>query len=74
MHYVGWGQWGGMGTRPSTKKIVVPVNWSKAKPRRDFNMKHVIINEERDKKAAKHFVRRISKTWHLYNEHYDCML
>ena len=58
----GWGHWGGKGTRPSKKRIVIPVDPSKVKPRKDTGMKYVIINEERDKKAAKHLVRETHST------------
>ncbi|XP_039106725.1 U3 small nucleolar RNA-associated protein 14 homolog A isoform X1 [Hyaena hyaena] len=54
----GWGEWGGMGLKPSTKKkrrflIKTP----EGPPRKDKNLPNVIINEKRNVHAAAHQVR-----------------
>ncbi|XP_027978529.1 U3 small nucleolar RNA-associated protein 14 homolog A [Eumetopias jubatus] len=54
----GWGEWGGMGLKPSAKKrrrflIKTP----EGPPRKDKNLPHVIINEKRNVHAAAHQVR-----------------
>ena len=51
----GWGCWAGEGVKTSTKPKVI----KKARPqppRRDAHLKHVIISEARDRKAARHQV------------------
>lgn len=51
----GWGTWAGEGVKASKKPKVI----KKARPqppRRDAHLKHVIISEARDRKAAKHQV------------------
>ena len=51
----GWGCWAGEGVKTSTKPKVI----KKARPqppRRDSHLKHVIISEARDRKAARHQV------------------
>ncbi|XP_069319074.1 U3 small nucleolar RNA-associated protein 14 homolog A isoform X2 [Eulemur rufifrons] len=54
----GWGEWGGVGLRPSAKKrrrflIKAP----EGPPRKDKNLPNVIINEKRNIHAAAHQVR-----------------
>ncbi|XP_012508918.1 PREDICTED: U3 small nucleolar RNA-associated protein 14 homolog A isoform X2 [Propithecus coquereli] len=54
----GWGEWGGMGLKPSAKKrrrflIKAP----EGPPRKDKNLPNVIINEKRNIHAAAHQVR-----------------
>ncbi|XP_021566718.1 U3 small nucleolar RNA-associated protein 14 homolog A isoform X2 [Carlito syrichta] len=54
----GWGEWGGMGLKPSTKKrrrflIKAP----EGPPRKDKNLPNVIINEKRNIHAAAHQVQ-----------------
>lgn len=54
----GWGEWGGIGLKPSAKKrrrflIKAP----KGPPRKDKNLPNVIINEKRNIHAAAHQVR-----------------
>lgn len=52
----GWGSWGGLGTKPPKKKVVESKPPPPQRPRKDKGLSHVIISEERDKKAAKHQV------------------
>ncbi|XP_047391930.1 U3 small nucleolar RNA-associated protein 14 homolog A isoform X1 [Sciurus carolinensis] len=54
----GWGEWGGLGLKPSAKKrrrflIKAP----EGPPRKDKNLPNVIINEKRNIHAAAHQVR-----------------
>ncbi|XP_036915200.1 U3 small nucleolar RNA-associated protein 14 homolog A [Sturnira hondurensis] len=54
----GWGEWGGVGLKPSAKKrkrflIKAP----EGPPRKDKNLPNVIINEKRNIQAAAHQVR-----------------
>ncbi|XP_066214714.1 EF-hand calcium-binding domain-containing protein 6 isoform X1 [Saccopteryx leptura] len=54
----GWGEWGGMGLKPNTKKrhrflIKAP----EAPPRKDRNLPNVILSEKRNIHAAAHQVR-----------------
>ncbi|KAM7045339.1 U3 small nucleolar RNA-associated protein 14 homolog A [Molossus nigricans] len=54
----GWGEWGGVGLKPSARKrhrflIKVP----EGSPRKDKNLPNVIINEKRNIHAAAHQVR-----------------
>uniref|UniRef100_A0AC11AXE7 Uncharacterized protein n=1 Tax=Ovis aries TaxID=9940 RepID=A0AC11AXE7_SHEEP len=54
----GWGEWGGMGLKPSAKKrrrflIKAP----EGPPRKDRNLPNVIINEKRNPHAAAHQVQ-----------------
>lgn len=58
--HVGWGHWGGLGTKRSTKKRVI--KYEPGKVRKDSEMKFVIINDQRDKKLAKHLVSDYSFT------------
>ena len=54
----GWGEWAGEGVKASKKPKLI----KKAKPqppRRDAHLKHVIISEARDRKAAKHQVQSV---------------
>ncbi|XP_057574940.1 U3 small nucleolar RNA-associated protein 14 homolog A isoform X2 [Hippopotamus amphibius kiboko] len=56
----GWGEWGGVGLKPSTKKkhrflIKAP----EGPPRKDKNLPNVIINEKRNIHAAAHQVRML---------------
>ena len=55
---LGWGVWGGEGVKPLRKarKIVKKIP---EKPRRDANIKNVIISENTDRKIDKHLVRII---------------
>lgn len=48
--------WGGEGVKPPKKKIRVIKPTEPVKQRRDAQLEHVIINEERNKKSAKHQV------------------
>ena len=52
----GWGVWGGEGVKPPKKRSRVIKPAEPEKQRKDAGLKHVIISEERDKKAAKHQV------------------
>ena len=55
----GWGEWAGAGVKPSVrkkKKFVTPA--VPAPPRKDRDLAHVIINEERNKRFAKHQVNK----------------
>ena len=49
----GWGSWGGNGLKPKKNVVVQRVVADKidARKRRDANLKHVIINEKRQKKV-----------------------
>ena len=56
----GWGEWGGMGLKPSAKKrrqflIKAP----EGPPRKDKNLPNVIINEKRNTRAAAHQVQAL---------------
>ena len=56
----GWGEWGGMGLKPSAKKrrqflIKAPAG----PPRKDKNLPNVIINEKRNTRAAAHQVQAL---------------
>ena len=53
----GWGVWGGEGVKPPKKRSRVIKPAEPEKQRKDAGLKHVIISEERDKKAAKHQVK-----------------
>ena len=53
----GWGVWGGEGVKPPKKRSRVIKPAEPEKQRKDAGLKHVIISEERDKKAAKHQVQ-----------------
>ena len=58
----GWGSWAGQGA-PAVKKKQVRhsrKNTKPSTPRKDTNLKHVIINEARDSNISKHQVKRIS--------------
>ena len=48
--------WGGEGVKPPKKKIRVIKPTEPEKKRRDAQLEHVIISEERNKKSAKHQV------------------
>ena len=53
----GWGEWAGAGVKPSEKKkkkFVIPAE--PTPPRKDDNLAHVIINEDRNKQFSKHQV------------------
>ncbi|KFZ66049.1 U3 small nucleolar RNA-associated protein 14 A, partial [Antrostomus carolinensis] len=56
----GWGEWGGAGLKPSTKKIrrflIKPLP---APPRKDQHLPHVIISEQRNIYAAAHQVSEL---------------
>nr|XP_019572569.1 PREDICTED: U3 small nucleolar RNA-associated protein 14 homolog A isoform X1 [Rhinolophus sinicus] len=54
----GWGEWGGMGLKPSTKKrLRFLIKAPEGPPRKDKNLPNVIINEKRNIHAAAHQVR-----------------
>ncbi|KIM82209.1 hypothetical protein PILCRDRAFT_820590 [Piloderma croceum F 1598] len=55
----GWGSWGGSGTRrqPTKPHLIKRVAGIDPSTRSDFNKKHVIVSEKRDKKAAKYMVK-----------------
>lgn len=56
----GWGEWGGTGIKVSEAKrrrFTKPA--PPAAPRRDDNLHHVIINENRDRKLAEHQVNDV---------------
>ncbi|KAF8167250.1 Utp14 protein-domain-containing protein [Crassisporium funariophilum] len=55
----GWGSWGGTGTRkpPPKPQRVKKIAGIDPSTRADFNKKHVIISEKRDKKAGKYLVK-----------------
>lgn len=48
----GWGAWSGPGitTKPKVK-VIVKAGGVDVEKRKDFNLKHVIINEKRQKKV-----------------------
>ena len=58
----GWGNWAGQGAPAVKKKKVRPSqkNIKPSAPRKDTNLKHVIINEARDSNISKHQVKNIS--------------
>ncbi|KXN84966.1 hypothetical protein AN958_11811 [Leucoagaricus sp. SymC.cos] len=55
----GWGSWGGQGTKRAPPKLerIKKIAGIDPKSRADYNKKHVIISEKRDKKAAKYLVK-----------------
>ncbi|XP_017669784.1 PREDICTED: U3 small nucleolar RNA-associated protein 14 homolog A [Lepidothrix coronata] len=56
----GWGEWGGTGLRPSTKKVKrFLLKPPPAPPRKDQHMPHVIISEKRNIHAAAHQVSEL---------------
>ncbi|XP_071491531.1 U3 small nucleolar RNA-associated protein 14 homolog A-like [Diadema antillarum] len=56
----GWGDWGGSGVLPSKRKRKRFIRKAPPQaPRRDANLPHVIINENRDKKFALHQVNNL---------------
>jgi len=59
----GWGTWAGVGIKPSEKKKkVFTKKADPAPPRKDRNLSHVIINEEKSKLFSKNQVRN-SVSW-----------
>ncbi|XP_041096061.1 U3 small nucleolar RNA-associated protein 14 homolog A-like [Polyodon spathula] len=53
----GWGEWGGVGLKPSTKKRRrFLIKAAPGPPRRDRNLPNVIISEKRDASVAAHQV------------------
>ncbi|XP_054853047.1 U3 small nucleolar RNA-associated protein 14 homolog A [Eublepharis macularius] len=56
----GWGEWGGTGLQPSTKKrrrfLIKP---APGPPRKDQHLPHVIISEQRNISAAAHQVNQL---------------
>ncbi|KAL8180965.1 UNVERIFIED_CONTAM: hypothetical protein K2H54_043046 [Gekko kuhli] len=56
----GWGEWGGTGLQPSTKKrkrfLIKP---APGPPRRDQHLPHVILSEKRNISAAAHQVNQL---------------
>jgi U3 small nucleolar RNA-associated protein 14 len=63
----GWGSWAGEGI--ASKPVSAPPQ-QKPKPRADDRLQHVVLNEKRDKKAARH---RLDAVPHGYGsrEHYE---
>ncbi|XP_009463298.1 PREDICTED: U3 small nucleolar RNA-associated protein 14 homolog A [Nipponia nippon] len=56
----GWGEWGGTGLKPSTKKIKrFLLKPPPAPPRKDRHLPHVIISEKRNIHAAAHQVSEL---------------
>jgi len=58
----GWGSWAGQGA-PTANKKQVRSSQKKTKPstpRKDANLKHVIINEARDPNICKHQVKNVT--------------
>ncbi|NXN62971.1 UT14A protein, partial [Himantopus himantopus] len=56
----GWGEWGGTGLKPSTKKIKrFLLKPPPAPPRKDQHLPHVIISEQRNIHAAAHQVSEL---------------
>ena len=58
----GWGSWAGQGA-PAVKKKPVRLSRKNTKPsapRKDANLKHVIINEARDSNICKHQVKNVN--------------
>ncbi|KAK2462885.1 hypothetical protein APHAL10511_005083 [Amanita phalloides] len=55
----GWGTWGGIGIRkvPPQPSRIKKIPGIDPTTRADYNKKHVIISERRDKKAAKYMVK-----------------
>ncbi|KAF5332696.1 hypothetical protein D9611_005277 [Ephemerocybe angulata] len=55
----GWGTWGGAGTRkkPAKPKYIKKIAGVDPTTRADYNKKHIIISEKRDKKASKYMVK-----------------
>ena len=53
------GSWGGTGTRkaPTKSYLIKKIAGVDPKSRADYNKRHVIISEKRDKKAAKYQVQ-----------------
>ena len=62
----GWGVWGGEGVKPPKKRSRVIKPAEPEKQRKDAGLKHVIISEVRDKKAAKHQVINVPIPGTLY--------
>ena len=52
--YIGWGVWGGDGTKPTKKPQVKPQKL--VKPRSDRDVGHVIIGDHSNVKINKHLV------------------
>ncbi|NXP16285.1 UT14A protein, partial [Scytalopus superciliaris] len=56
----GWGEWGGTGLRPSTRKVKrFLLKPPPAPPRKDQHMPHVIMSEKRNIHAAAHQVSEL---------------
>ncbi|KAM6381197.1 LOW QUALITY PROTEIN: U3 small nucleolar RNA-associated protein 14 homolog A [Pluvialis apricaria] len=56
----GWGEWGGTGLKPSTKKIKrFLLKPPPAPPRKDQHLPHVILSEQRNIHAAAHQVSEL---------------
>nr|XP_012609185.1 U3 small nucleolar RNA-associated protein 14 homolog A-like isoform X1 [Microcebus murinus] len=56
----GWGEWGGMGLKPSAKKRCrFLIKAPEGPPRKDKNLPNVIISEKRNIHAAAHQVREL---------------
>ncbi|NXH62173.1 UT14A protein, partial [Rhabdornis inornatus] len=56
----GWGEWGGTGLKPSTRKVKrFLIKPPPAPPRKDRHLPHVILSEKRDIHAAAHQVSEL---------------
>ncbi|KAF9447857.1 small-subunit processome [Macrolepiota fuliginosa MF-IS2] len=55
----GWGSWGGQGAKRAPPKLerIKKIAGIDPKSRADYDKKHVIISEKRDKKAAKYLIK-----------------
>lgn len=67
----GWGSWGGKGAKKSKSKkpIIKHTPGIDASKRKDAKLAHVIINEKKDKKAAKYLTDRVPhpfESWAQY--------
>ncbi|KAI9323566.1 small-subunit processome [Dichotomocladium elegans] len=55
----GWGNWGGKGTKKKKNKVVRKIEGIDPSKRKDAKLKHVIINEKRNKKTEKYQVTAV---------------
>ncbi|KAI8906390.1 small-subunit processome [Gorgonomyces haynaldii] len=58
----GWGDWSGPGTKKSKRKVIIPPKPGQgieSSKRQDAKLKHVIISEKRQKKAAKFMLPQV---------------
>ncbi|XP_038604247.1 U3 small nucleolar RNA-associated protein 14 homolog A isoform X3 [Tachyglossus aculeatus] len=67
----GWGEWGGVGLKPSRKKqqrfLIKPPEGS---PRKDRHLPNVIINEKRNVQAAAHQVNQLPFPF-IHHQHFE---